>query len=59
MSERENNVIGTRATMEMFDAVKAIFPEAVHYPVARIISLQKKKPSAPESQDCRNYCRYF
>ena len=50
MSERENNVVGTRATLEMFDAVKAILPEAVHYPVARIISLQKKKPPMPESR---------
>jgi len=50
MSERENNVIGTRANQEMFDAVKSITPEAVYYPMARIISVQKKKPKAPESR---------
>jgi hypothetical protein len=50
MSERENNVIGTRANQEMFDAVKTIKPEAVYYPMARIISVQKKKPKAPESR---------
>ena len=49
MSERENNVIGTRANQEMFDAVKSIIKDAVYYPVARIISVQKKKPAAPES----------
>lgn len=49
MSERENNVIGTRANQEMFDAVKSIIPSAVYYPMARIISVQKKKPETPES----------
>jgi pyridinium-3,5-biscarboxylic acid mononucleotide synthase len=49
MSERENNVIGTRANREMYDAVKSIIPEAVYYPMARIISVQKKKPETPES----------
>lgn len=50
MSERENNVIGTRANQEMFDAVKSIVAGAVYYPIARIISFQKKKPEAPESK---------
>jgi pyridinium-3,5-biscarboxylic acid mononucleotide synthase len=49
MSERENNVIGTRANQEMFDKVKSIIKEAVYYKVARIISVQKKKPVPPES----------
>jgi len=50
MSERENNVIGTRANQEMYDAVKKILPEAVYYIDARIISMQKKKPAPPESR---------
>jgi NCAIR mutase (PurE)-related protein len=49
MSERENNVIGTRANQEMYEAVKSIITDAVYYPVARIISVQKKKPDAPKS----------
>jgi NCAIR mutase (PurE)-related protein len=49
MSERENNVIGTRANQEMFEAVKSIIPSAVYYPMARIISVQKKKSETPES----------
>lgn len=49
MSERENNVIGTRANAGMFEAVKSIVPEAVYYSVAKIISYQKKKPESPES----------
>jgi NCAIR mutase (PurE)-related protein len=49
MSDRENNVIGTRANQEMFEAVSSILPDTVYYPEARIISLQKKKPAAPVS----------
>ncbi len=49
MSDRENNVVGTRASQEMFDAVKSIIPEAVYYKMARIISVQKKKPDTPVS----------
>lgn len=47
MAESENNVIGTRADEKMYLAVKKIIPGAVYYPMARIISIQKKKPVAP------------
>jgi len=50
MAEKENNVIGTRANQEMFDAVKSVTPDAVFYKMARIIALQKKKPAVPESR---------
>jgi hypothetical protein len=50
MSEIENNVFGTRANQEMYDAVKSISPDTVYYPVARIISLQKKRPVVPKSK---------
>jgi pyridinium-3,5-biscarboxylic acid mononucleotide synthase len=49
MAARENNVIGTRANSEMYEAVKDIIPEAVYHPVARIISFQKRRPESPES----------
>jgi NCAIR mutase (PurE)-related protein len=49
MSQNENNVFGTRANKEMYEAVKSISKEVVYFPVARIISLQKKKPPVPES----------
>jgi hypothetical protein len=49
MSQRENNVIGTRANPEMFDTVKRIIPDACYYKEARIISVQKKKPEEPET----------
>lgn len=50
MAEKESNVIGTRANEEMYNSVKSISPEAVFYPMARIISLQKKKPLTPETR---------
>lgn len=50
MSEKENNVIGTRANQEMYDAVTGISEEVIYHPIARIISLQKTKPSVPESR---------
>lgn len=50
MITRENNVIGTRADNAMYEAVKEIADNAVYYPVARIISVQKKKPDCPETR---------
>jgi NCAIR mutase (PurE)-related protein len=50
MVKKESNVIGTRATREMFDAVKNISAKAVFYSEARIISVQKKKPAIPDTK---------
>jgi len=50
MSSMENNVIGTRANREMFDAVKTVVPEAVYFEIARIISFQKKKQEPPATR---------
>jgi NCAIR mutase (PurE)-related protein len=49
MAVKEKNVMGTRATPEMFDAVKSIIPEAVYYEVARIISVKKIQTTPPET----------
>jgi pyridinium-3,5-biscarboxylic acid mononucleotide synthase len=50
MSAREKNIIGTRATAEMFEAVRDVIPKAVYYKVAGMISVQKKKQKGPESR---------
>jgi NCAIR mutase (PurE)-related protein len=50
MISKENNVIGTRATREMFDAVKKISVKTVYHTEARIISVQKKKPETPKTK---------
>jgi NCAIR mutase (PurE)-related protein len=49
MAARESNVIGTRASLEMYEAVKEVAADAVFYPVAGIISVQRKKPEMPET----------
>jgi len=49
MSAKRNNVIGTRAGREMFEAVRAVLPEAVFYPEARIISIPFRKMEKPET----------
>jgi len=47
MIRKESNIIGTRVSSEMYEAVKTILPDVVYYPEARIISIQKKKPETP------------
>jgi len=49
MAAKENNVIGTRATEEMYEYVRKNIPEAVYYREARIISVQKRKPEIMEA----------
>ncbi len=50
MVKKENNVIGTRANKEMFDAVKKITVKAIYHNEAKIISVQNKKPVTPETK---------
>jgi len=50
MSEKKNNVIGTRADQNLFESVKKVIPEAVYYPVARIISIPGKETDLSETQ---------
>jgi pyridinium-3,5-biscarboxylic acid mononucleotide synthase len=49
MRGTETNIIGTRATPEMYNSVKKLFPETVWYSEARIISLQSRLPEYPET----------
>jgi NCAIR mutase (PurE)-related protein len=49
MIEKENNVMGTRASSEMFEAVREISQEALYFAEARIISVCKKVPETPDS----------
>jgi len=50
MAIRENNIIGTRASEEMFNAIKDIIPGAVYNNMAGIISIQKKKQEVPKTK---------
>lgn len=49
LAERENNVLGTRASKEMYDAVKGILPQTVYYEEAKIISIKKKEPERSDA----------
>ncbi|MFO7575101.1 MAG: nickel pincer cofactor biosynthesis protein LarB [Bacteroidales bacterium] len=49
MADRENNIIGTRATPEMFTAVKEILPDALFHDEARIISRKTHEYEKPET----------
>jgi pyridinium-3,5-biscarboxylic acid mononucleotide synthase len=49
MSERENNIFGTRAEIKMYEAVNEVLPDAVWYSEARIISLRRKEPDLPDT----------
>jgi pyridinium-3,5-biscarboxylic acid mononucleotide synthase len=50
MVKKENNIIGTRATNEMFEAVRDISAKAVFHAEAKIISVQNKKPVIPKTK---------
>lgn len=49
MLTKDNNILATRATPEMFEAVKGIYNEAVYHPLARTITIKKKEPEIPSS----------
>ena len=43
MMEKNTNILGTRASTEVFDQVKKIAPEAVYNPAARVFVVKKKE----------------
>ncbi|NLA50040.1 MAG: nickel pincer cofactor biosynthesis protein LarB, partial [Bacteroidales bacterium] len=49
MSEKENNIVGTRADSAMYEAVREICSDAHYYKEAGIISIQKEKPEMPDT----------
>jgi hypothetical protein len=49
MLTRNNNILATRATEEMYAKVKAICPEAVYNAVARTIAIRRKEIPAPST----------
>lgn len=49
MLTKENNILGTRASREMYESVKEIYPEAEYNEIARTIIIKKKKIEQSES----------
>lgn len=49
MLEGEANILGTRASLEMYEAVKAICPEAVYNPLGRTMTIQRRELELTET----------
>lgn len=49
MLTKNNNILGTRASEEMYEAVKTICPEVEYNKLARTITVKKKEIKAPET----------
>lgn len=49
MMTKDNNILGTRATKEMYEAVKEVCNDAEYHEEARIISVKRKKYVIPET----------
>ncbi|MBV7274717.1 nickel pincer cofactor biosynthesis protein LarB [Clostridium sp. PL3] len=49
MNTRDNNILGTRATKEMYEAVKRICSEAEYNELARTITVKKKEIAITET----------
>lgn len=43
MKEKNSNILGTRASAEVFEKVKEIVPNAAYHPLARMIVVKKKQ----------------
>lgn len=49
MATKNNNILGTRASEEMYEAVKEICPEAEYNKLARTITVKKKELEVPDT----------
>lgn len=49
MNTKNNNILGTRATKEMYEAVKEICPEAEYNELAKTITVKKKELELPNT----------
>ena len=48
MSERNSNILATRAEENVFHAVQEVCPDAVYHSTAKIITIKKKETEVPE-----------
>jgi len=52
MLTRDNNILATRVTAEMYDKVREIYPDALFNPVAKTIAIRKKEIPLPSTYIC-------
>ena len=50
MEGHGNNIIGTRATEDLFEHISRAYPEAVYFNAARIISIKKRELTLPSTK---------
>lgn len=48
MKEKNSNILGTRASEEVYEKVREVAPETVYYPVARIFVVKKEEKTLTE-----------
>jgi hypothetical protein len=49
MLVRQSNILATRASQELFNAVSKICPEAIYHALAKAITIKKKDADSPDS----------
>ncbi len=49
MLEKDNNILCSRATKEMFDGIKEIFPGAVYHELARSVTIKQRQMESPDT----------
>lgn len=49
MLKRGNNILGTKATREIYDAVREVCPEAEYYDLPGIITIRKETPTLTDT----------
>lgn len=49
MLERHSNILATKASQELFNAVSKICPEAIYHDLAKAITIKKKEIAPPDS----------
>ena len=52
MLTRDNNILATRVTAEMYGKVREIYPDALFNPVAKTIAIRKKEIPLPSTYIC-------
>ncbi|SEM23936.1 hypothetical protein SAMN04489760_107126 [Syntrophus gentianae] len=49
MLERDSNILATRVSLELFEEIREICPDALYSPLARVVAIKRKKVEVPSS----------
>ena len=59
MKEKNSNILGTRASVEVYEKVREVAPEAVYHPAARVFVVKKKEQILTEKVVVVSHSGYF